>query len=533
MVLNVTVDQPTVGSFLTVWPTGAPRPNASNLNYRADQTVPNLVTAQLGLDGKVSIFNAAGSAHVIADVAGWFPAISGFAPMQPSRLADTRADGETVDGRGARSGALGSGTVLDVQVTGRARVPADATAVVVNVTAVTPTTASYLTVWPTGAPRPWASNLNLSPGAVRPNLVVARVGEGGQISVFNASGAVDVVVDVAGWFTLNSGYFALTPARLADTRADGATIDGLAARSGALAAGGTLTVDVTGRGGVPESGVAAVVLNVTVTEPTASGYLTVWPAGQNRPTASNLNFLPAETAPNLVVAQVGADGSVNIFNSAGRTHVVVDVQGWVARPEGAGITAVVPATTNLYSAGHVVSVTGGEAGGTVRLNGAAKVPTVGGHLITPTVGDRPGVTGRVTAVTLRPDGTFDVAWVPAALDQVYDDLVIEIEVALEESPAGDKLDAGATTQAADPMWDCGSGVTLPPIFSQTVGFSNWKVRHEVRLQERYMEFIPSADITVGIDIPVGFSANCELTPAYRHTHAKRIPIPGTSLVMEV
>ena len=79
---------------------------------------------------------------------------------------------------------------------------------------------------------------------------------------------------------------------------------------------------------MPASGVSAVVLNVTVTQPTASSFLTAWPAGAARPLASNLNFVPGQTVPNLVVVKAGAGGVVDLFNSTGSTHVVADVAGW-------------------------------------------------------------------------------------------------------------------------------------------------------------------------------------------------------------
>jgi hypothetical protein len=72
VVLNVTVVGAMSPGFLTVFPSGVSRPNPSNLNFPPDQTVPNLVT-KVGADGEVSIFNAAGVTHVIADVVGWFP----------------------------------------------------------------------------------------------------------------------------------------------------------------------------------------------------------------------------------------------------------------------------------------------------------------------------------------------------------------------------------------------------------------------------------------------------------------------------
>jgi Invasin, domain 3 len=119
-------------------------------------------------------------------------------------------------------------------------------------------------------------------------------------------------------------YTPLTPARLLDTR------KGTGAPEKAVAANGTVALTVDGQGGVPATGVTAVVLNVTVTSPTQSGYITVYGDGTSRPTASNLNYTAGETVPNLVVAPVGADGKVDLFNgSGGTTQLVADVSGYV------------------------------------------------------------------------------------------------------------------------------------------------------------------------------------------------------------
>jgi hypothetical protein len=119
-----------------------------------------------------------------------------------------------------------------------------------------------------------------------------------------------------------AGFHAVTPARILDTRF------GTGAPTAPIGAGGSLNLQVTGRGGVPATGVSAVVLNVTVTQPTAASYLTVYPTGEAMPLAANLNFVPGQTVPNLVTAKVGANGQVTIFNGAGTTQVVADVAGW-------------------------------------------------------------------------------------------------------------------------------------------------------------------------------------------------------------
>ena len=90
VVLNMTVVNAQAPGFATVYPCGQPRPDASNLNYVAGQTIPNLVIAKPGAGGKVCIYSYA-TVDVLADVAGYFPAGSGYTPIpNPVRILDTR-----------------------------------------------------------------------------------------------------------------------------------------------------------------------------------------------------------------------------------------------------------------------------------------------------------------------------------------------------------------------------------------------------------------------------------------------------------
>ncbi|TMD48957.1 MAG: hypothetical protein E6I86_04935, partial [Chloroflexi bacterium] len=115
----------------------------------------------------------------------------------------------------------------------------------------------------------------------------------------------------------------IVPTRVRDTR------DGIGGASGALGPGQGSVVAVAGVAGIPSTGVAGVAANVTVTEPTRPGYLTVYPSGVSRPLASNLNFDAGQTVPNLVVVKVGADGNIVVFNgSNGTVEFIVDVTGW-------------------------------------------------------------------------------------------------------------------------------------------------------------------------------------------------------------
>jgi len=259
--------------------------------------------------------------------------LGAYVGLNPARLADTRPGERTIDGIAAGGGAVGAAALLTVPVRGRGGVPGSGVdAVALNVTAVGASQPSHLTVYPSGANRPLASNLNFVTGQTIPNMVIAKLGADGSVAVFNAAGSTHVVVDVLGWVAPGAGFTALTPARLADSRPGEHTIDEQAAGTGKLPGGGYSPLRVVGRGGVPTVGVGAVVLNVTVVDGTAPTHLTVYPSRRARPLASNLNAVTGQTIPNMVIAKVGPDGLVNIFNAAGAVHVVVDVLGWYSSP---------------------------------------------------------------------------------------------------------------------------------------------------------------------------------------------------------
>lgn len=321
-VLNVTAVNPTHIGYITVWPTGNAQPLASNINFTPGLTIPNLVIAKVGSGGKVSLYNSAGTTDLIADVAGWFPATSSFTPLVPARILDTRT-GSPVP----------PATEIDVVVTGQGGVPATGVgAVVFNLTATQPSINGFITAWPAGSPRPNASNLNFLAGQTVANLVISRVGTNGSVALYNSSGYTHLVADVAGWFPTSSELTALVPARILDTRPGWSTIDGQYAGGGALGSGTELDLTVTGRAGIPTSGVGAVVLNVTAVAPTLPGFLTVWPAGSQRPNASNLNLKAGKVVQNLVIAKVGTNGQVAIYNATGSTQVIADVVGWFSTP---------------------------------------------------------------------------------------------------------------------------------------------------------------------------------------------------------
>ena len=324
VVLNVTATAPAKDGFLTVYPCGQPRPLASNVNYIAGQSVPNLVIAKVGADGQVCIFSLQ-AADVIVDVSGYFPASSGFTPItNPQRILDTRA------GVGAAASKLAGGQILPLQVGGVAGVPADAKAVVINTTVTGPTGPGFLTAFPCGQSPPLASNLNYVPGQTVANLVLAKLGTGGQLCLYSLA-ATDVVADVAGYFPAGSDFTPITnPQRILDTRT------GLGAPAHPLPQFGGLGVQVGGVAGVPADA-SAVVLNVTATNTAGPGFVTVWPCGEEEPEVSNVNYEAGQTVPNSVIAKVGVGGQVCLSTFAS-ADLVVDVAGYF--PAGSSFTPI-------------------------------------------------------------------------------------------------------------------------------------------------------------------------------------------------
>src|SRR5262249_41941732 len=157
--------------------------------------------------------------------------------------------------------------------------------------------------------------LNFAPNQTVADLVFARVGSGGRIRIFNNAGNVDVLADVVGWYDMGSTstrYTPVTPTRLLDTRTGNGT-----ASVGKVQGGGILPLSVLGRSPVPASHVSAVALNVTATNTSSPSHVTVWPSGEAMPGVSNINFACCTTMPNLVVAKLGSDGKVNLFNNQG------------------------------------------------------------------------------------------------------------------------------------------------------------------------------------------------------------------------
>jgi subtilase family serine protease len=285
----------------------------------------NLYQASVGYDLTTGL-GSPRAPQVVEALCGGGAATAGssFVPVTSTRLLDTRNG----------PGAIGPNSQIPLQVTGASGVPASGvTAVVLNVTATDATQDSFLTIYPDGTARPLASNVNFSAGQTIPNLVTVPVGADGKVDIYNLNGSVDVIADLFGYYTTGgSGYkfHASTPHRMVDTRVGTGVGPGQPAPIGPDQTFGLPLSDVNGPGNAGAlTNAAALMLNVTVTGPTQSGYVTVYPSGVDRPLSSNLNFPAGATIPNSVITPVNGTG-IDFYNFAGSTSLIVDVFGYFA-----------------------------------------------------------------------------------------------------------------------------------------------------------------------------------------------------------
>ena len=294
---------------------------------------------------------------------------TGFVPLSPVRILDTRGP------LGGHNRPFAAGESWSLPVRGLNGVPADAAAVVVNLTGAGATADTFLTAWRSGEGMPATSNVNVVANGAVPNLAVIGVGANGAISVFNSAGASHVLADLVGYFREGTAdttaLVSLVPERLLDTR------NGTGGRLGAFEAATEFDLQVTGRGGVP-AGCSAAVLNVTIAGATGDTYLTVWPNGEGQPTTSSLNAGAGQTCANLVISKLGTDGKVRIRNERGTAHVLVDVAGYFVSGTGGRYIPLAP--RRIIDTRNGIGVARARVGSTplsVLIAGANGLPASG------------------------------------------------------------------------------------------------------------------------------------------------------------
>jgi hypothetical protein len=327
--LNLTVTNPKAGGFVTAYPSGGSRPNTSSLNFSAGQTVANLAVVPVGPDGTVELYNGSGGTiALVADVSGYFVPVNaqGYTVATPARLLDTR------DGTGGYPyPAVRAGAPVRLKVAGVDGIPADVTAVAVNLTVAGPSAAGFVLAYPDGHSQPNVSNLNFATQQTVANAAIVPVGPDGYIDLAIAGGPARLIADVYGYFSASgaSAYVPVWPFRFLDSR----KIPG-----GALPGGEAYLVEVghalTGINSWAT--VTGAVVNVTVTGTAAGGYLTVFPDTSDLgnkplmvPHTSTLNFTPRSTVADLALPALPVDGTADFYNgSGGSLQLIVDVNGY-------------------------------------------------------------------------------------------------------------------------------------------------------------------------------------------------------------
>jgi hypothetical protein len=330
----------------------------------------------------VSVGTVLGTTAITSAAPGSLPCPTGascglgyVALASPTRIADTR----TVAGGGSTNPynghTLSAGGSLAITVPAGVA-PAAATAIVVNITAVNPTNAGYLSVFPgTTVPNPITANIDFAAGQTVGNEVTIGLDASQVFSVYYGpagSGKADFAADVMGYYepqaTGGAFYVPVTPTRLYDSR----TGSGQPGAGTTLTNGGSDKVTVAGSPGNPvPASATAVVLNVAITNATASSFMYAYPAGGSAPFVANQNFTAGETLSAQVIVGVGAAGQVTIANHTGNVDIVVDVNGYYTADgttPGAALLSTLPTPIRLFDdrnnipAGTPMGVSGGSSG---------------------------------------------------------------------------------------------------------------------------------------------------------------------------
>ncbi len=330
-----------------------------------------------------------------------------YTPLTPYRICDTRVG----TGTGCSGHPIGPGGTVSMFIAGVTGpqgqlVPADAQEVVLNVTAIGPTQATFLTVYPTGAALPGTSNINVLAGDIVANLAVVPLGDAGQVSIYSPYGRVDVAVDVVGYFAAASGtsapglFHAIAPLRICDTRPSsgtGCASTPLGVNSWTkITVGGLPAGAAAGTASVPTNGTAeAVALNLTAVSGTQQSFLSVTSPNSadacptSPPAYSNVNVWPFETRPNRVITRLGPNADVCVYNMQGSINAILDVNGWFGTGAetlaGAHFYAIAPTRicdTRIASLGFATECSGNPLGPgqsmTVQVSGVDGLPASGG-----------------------------------------------------------------------------------------------------------------------------------------------------------
>lgn len=321
---NVTAVAPDGAGFIAAYSCTPDVPTVSTVNFSAGAVVANAAIVALDSAGGLCL-SANVAADVVIDVNGYTStnSLGRLVPIAPRRLLDTR-----VWLAGSR---LSSDGILSVNVAGGGTdIPDGARAVVLTVTAVSPSQSTYITVYPCGMDRPTVSSLNVVRGATQSNTVIVPVGDAGTVC-FSSPHDVDLVGDVSGYMidSARAGlrFTPLSATRLVDTRNPQLRIDPALGVT-PLPAATDQRIRLAGVRGVPSAAMVASV-NITTTVSSGNGFVTAWNCNGARPNVSALNTVRGLSVSAAAMGQLTTEGSTCLFSQTA-THLIVDINGFWA-----------------------------------------------------------------------------------------------------------------------------------------------------------------------------------------------------------
>lgn len=266
-----------------------------------------------------------------------------FVSLTPCRLMETRPE-YNFQGRAFPFGppALDAAETrtFSPQASNVCTVPGTAKAYVLNVTLIPRNGGvDFVTVFPAGEARPDYWTVRSPDGLIVANSAVVRAGVAGGISVIT-SGAADVLVDIAGYFTDNAAesnlvFYPLTPCRVVETRAAYRPQAGqFGPPSMAAKQTRTFRFPQSTDCQIPQ-GASAYSMTITVVPSGPLPFLTAWPAGAAQPNVSSINSPNGRVLANSVIVPASPDGSISLY-AFEATDVIVDINGYFAPDNGTG-----------------------------------------------------------------------------------------------------------------------------------------------------------------------------------------------------
>ncbi|WP_030606331.1 LamG-like jellyroll fold domain-containing protein [Streptomyces fulvoviolaceus] len=336
--VDVTATAQTDHGYVTTYADGTQRPVTSSTNFTASTTRTGYQIVPVGNDGKIDLYThidtSSGTTALIVDLTGYFtssPSLTGnqtYAPLTSEvRALDTRSS--VAHTTLSSTGTVAAGTNFTLQITGLNGVPANATAVAVNLAAANAADTGFLQAYATGYAPTADTSLSYNPGNAIASLSGdVPIGTNGTITISVHSSAAAVIADISGYYTTSTTgqkFHTTNPTRLVDTRS------GIGGSSSPVTSLGTYTLATSTTQQVTMATTPTLAAMLTVTNSTGSGYAIAYPTAVGKPATSNLNWGTDDTLANLTLTPTDANGQISIYNNSdGTADFIVDTSGYLS-----------------------------------------------------------------------------------------------------------------------------------------------------------------------------------------------------------